>query len=87
MLEVFDADQLLAMQRGDKGQARVEAAITQLLVVCAVDLQFADHHGARATVATGAAFFGAGLSQMLTEVIKHRQIRVQAVLGSQFLIE
>jgi hypothetical protein len=35
VLEVFDADQLLAVQRRHKGQAGVEAAIANLSVPCA----------------------------------------------------
>ncbi len=56
VLEVFDADQLFAVQRRHKGQARVKAAITNLLDALIVAMQLADHHGARTAVAAGAAF-------------------------------
>ncbi len=59
VLEVFDADQLLAVQGRDEGQARVEAAIANAFAAIGVRFQFAHHHGARATIAAGAAFFGA----------------------------
>ena len=87
MLEVFDADQLFAVQRGDERQAGIEAAITQVLGAIVIGAQFADHHGAGATIAAGTALFGTGLTQMLAQIIEHGQIGVQGVLGAQHLIE
>lgn len=61
MLEVFDADQLLAVQRRHERQARIEAAITQRLLAVGVTVQLANHDGAGTAVTTGATFLGAGL--------------------------
>jgi len=87
VLEVFDADQLFAVQRRHKGQARVEAAIANVFAAGVIGLQLADYYGAGATVAAGAAFFGAGFAYMLTQVIEHGQIRVQGVLATEFLVK
>lgn len=86
MLEAFDADQLLAVQRRDKGEARVEAAVAQAVVALLVLAQFADDHGAGAAVTTGAALFGAGFAQVLAQVLQHRHVRVQGVLTMQLLL-
>jgi len=87
VLEVFDADQLLAVQRRNKGQARIETAIANVFAAGVIGLQLADHHRAGAAVAAGAAFFGAGFTYMLTQVIEHGQIRVQGVLATEFLVK
>ena len=57
VLEVFDRDQLFTVQRGYKGQAGVEGAITHALAV-----QFTDYHGTGTAIARGAAFFGSRLA-------------------------
>jgi len=82
VLEVFDADQLLAVQRGDEGQAGVEGAIAQ-----AVIHQLADHHGTGATVTGGAALLGSGLATMLAQVLQHRGVGIECALAAQFSIE
>ena len=87
MLEVFDADQLLAVQRGHEGQARVEAAITQLLPARRVGAQLADDHGTCAAIAAGAAFFGAGFMQVLAQIVEDRHIGVQSLFGFQLLVQ
>lgn len=87
MLEVFHADQLLAVQGRHKGQAGIEAAIAQALLALRVGLDFAHDHRAGAAVATGAAFLGSGFMQVLAQVIEHGQVRVQRVLGTQRLVE
>ena len=87
VLEVFDADQLLAVQSRDKGQARIEAAIAQPFKAFSVGVKFADNHGTGPTVAAGASFFGTRLVQVFTQVIEHGQIRVERVLGAQRLVE
>ncbi len=82
VLEVFDADQLLAVQRGDEGQARVEGAIAQ-----AVAQQFADHHGTGATVTGGAAFLGSGLATVFAQILQHRGVGIECAFAAQFSIE
>ncbi|MNF90667.1 hypothetical protein D3C84_732370 [compost metagenome] len=82
VLEVFDADQLLAVQGRDEGQAGVERAIAHALAV-----QFADHHGAGTAVARGAAFFGAGFADMLAQVLEHGDVGIQGMLGTQLPVE
>ncbi|MNN33529.1 hypothetical protein D3C81_1472910 [compost metagenome] len=86
VLEVFDADQLLAVQGRHEGQARVEAAIANVFAAVIIGLQFADHHGAGAAVTAGAAFFGAGFAHMVAQIIEHGQVRVQGVLATEFLV-
>ncbi len=81
MLEVFDTDQLLAVQRRHERQARIEAAITQRLLAVGVTVQLANHDGARTAVATGATFLGTGLVCLLTQVGQHGHVRIQAALG------
>lgn len=78
VLEALDADQLLAMQRRDEGQARIEAAVAQAVVALCVLGQFTDHHGAGAAVTAGAAFLGAGFAQVLAQVLQHRHVRSRA---------
>ncbi len=87
VLEVFDADQLLAVQGRNEGQARVEAAIAHARLAFFVRVQFAHHHGARATVAAGAAFFGAWLANVFAQIVEHGQVRVQGVLATEFLVK
>ncbi len=82
VLEVFDADQLLAVQRGDEGQARVEGAIAQALAH-----QLADHHGTGATVTGGAALLGSGLATILAQILQHRGVGIECALAAQFSIE
>ncbi len=81
MLEVFDADQLLAVQRRHERQARIEAAITQRLLAVGVTVQLANHDGAGTAVTTGATFLGTGLVCLLTQVGQHGHVRIQAALG------
>jgi len=52
-----------------------------------VGVQLADHHGARATVAAGAAFLGTGFAHMLAQIIEHGQVGVQGVLATEFLVK
>lgn len=87
LFEPLDADQLLAVQRRHKGQARIEAAVAQAVVTLVVLDQFADHHGASAAVSTGAALLGAGFAQVLAQVLQHRHVRVQGVLTTQLLVD
>jgi len=87
VFQVFDADQLFAVQCRDKGQARIQAAIAQPLKALVVRVQLADHHGAGAAVTAGAAFFGAGFVQVLAQIVEHGQVGVQRVLGAQRLVE
>jgi len=87
VFEVFDADQLFAVQRRDKGQARVEAAIANVFAASVIRLQLADHHGAGAAVTAGATFFGARFTNVFTQVVEHSQIRVQGVLATEFLVK
>ncbi len=87
VLEVFDADQLFAVQRRHERQARIEAAIANLLAPCSSRVQLADHHGAGAAIAAGAAFLGAGFAHMLAQVVEHGQVGVQGVLATEFLVE
>ena len=86
VLEVFDGDQLLAVQGRDKGQARIEAAIANLFGTLLVGLQLAHHHSAGATVAAGAAFLGSGFAQVLTQIVEHSQVRVQGMLATELLV-
>ncbi|MOA05927.1 hypothetical protein D3C78_1255400 [compost metagenome] len=86
VLEVFNADQLFAVQGRHEGQARVEAAIANVFAAVIIGLQFADHHGAGAAVTAGAAFFGAGFAHMVAQIIEHGQVRVQGVLATEFLV-
>ena len=87
VLEVFNADQLFAVQRRHERQAGIEAAVTNLLGALLVGVQLADHHGARATVAAGAAFLGTGFAHMLAQIVEHGQVGVQGVLATEFLVE
>jgi len=82
VLEVFDTDQLLAVQRGHEGQAGIEGAVAQ-----AFTDQFADHHGAGATVAGGAALLGTGLATVLAQVLQHRGVGVERALAAQLAVE
>ena len=82
VLEVFDGDQLLAVQAGDEGQAGVEGAITN-----AVAIELAYHHGAGTAVAGGAAFLGSGFADVLTQVVEHGDVGVQGMLGAQLPVE
>ncbi|MCY1293266.1 hypothetical protein D9M70_425220 [compost metagenome] len=82
VLEVFDGDQLLAVQGGDEGQAGVQAAVANAFAD-----QFADHHGAGTAVAGGAAFFGSGFADVLTQVVQHGDIGIERMLGAQLPIE
>ncbi|MNV21148.1 hypothetical protein D3C71_1120760 [compost metagenome] len=86
VLEVFNADELFAVQRRNERQARVEAAIANVFATVIIGLQFANHHGARAAVTAGAAFFGAGFAHMVAQIIEHGQVRVQGVLATEFLV-
>ena len=70
-----------AVQGGDEGQAGVEAAVAQALLALFAD-QFADHHGAGAAVAGGAAFLGAGLVPVLAQVAEYREVRVEGALAA-----
>ena len=87
VLEVFDADQLLAVQRRHKRQAGIEAAIANLLGALRIGMQLADHHGARATVTAGATFLGAGLAHMLAQVVEYGEVGVQGVFATEFLVK
>lgn len=87
VLEPLDADQLLAVQRRHKGQARIEAAVAQAVVALVVLAQFTDHHGARTAVTTGAALLCAGFAQVLAQVLQHCHVRVQGVLTTQLLVD
>lgn len=64
VLQVFDGDELLAVQGGDEGQAGVQGAVADALAV-----QLADHHGAGTAVSGGAAFFGSRLAKVPTQVV------------------
>ncbi|MCY1245163.1 hypothetical protein D9M72_582870 [compost metagenome] len=86
MLEVVDGDELLAVQRGNEGQAGIEGAVADALGALGAD-QFADHHGAGAAVTGGAALLGAGLAEVLAQVVEHGEIRVEAVFDSQLAVE
>ena len=61
MLEVFHGDELLAVQRGDEGQAGIERAVAQLFSV-----QLSDYDGTGTAIAGCATFFGAGLAAVFT---------------------
>ncbi|MNH12724.1 hypothetical protein D3C79_722750 [compost metagenome] len=87
VLEAFDADQLFAVQRGDERQARVEAAVADVLAAVLALGQLADHHGAGATIAAGAAFLGTGLAQVFTKILEHGQVGVQGMLTAQLLVK
>ncbi len=87
VLETLDADQLLAVQRRNEGQARVQAAVAQAVVALVVLGQFADHHGAGAAVTTGAALLGARFAQVLAQVLQHRHVWVQGMLTTQLLVD
>ncbi len=82
ILQVFDDDQLLAVQGGDESQAGVERAVAQ-----PVANQLAYHHGAGTAVAGGAAFLGAGLATVLAQVLQYRGIRIESLLTAQLSIE
>ena len=82
VLEVFNRDQLFAVQAGNEGQAGVEGAITHALAI-----QLTDHHGAGTAVARGAAFFGSGFAYMLTQVIEHGDVWVEGMLSTQLPVE
>ncbi|MCY1395634.1 hypothetical protein D9M71_105840 [compost metagenome] len=58
-----------------------------MLAAVVIRGQLADHHGASAAIATGAAFFGAGFTQVLTQVLEHCQVRIQGVLTAQLLVK
>ncbi|MNO83021.1 hypothetical protein D3C76_743110 [compost metagenome] len=87
VLEVFDADQLLAMQGRDERQARIQAAVADMRAAVVIRGQLADHHGTSAAIAAGTAFFGAGFTQVLTQVLEHCQVRIQGVLTAQLLVK
>ena len=87
VLEVFNADQLLAVQGRNKGQARVDTAIAQALGAFIIGMQFTHHYRAGTAVAAGATFLGAGFVQVFAQVSKHGHIRVQHMLGAQRLVE
>ena len=64
--EVFDREQLLAVERADKRDATVDRAIGERAV-----FHRRHHHGASAAVAGRAAFFGAALAPLLAQVIQN----------------
>ncbi|MCY1184918.1 hypothetical protein D9M73_256520 [compost metagenome] len=70
------------MQRRHEGQAGVQGAVAD-----AVAVQLADDHGAGTAIARGTAFFGTGFADMLTQVIEHRDIGIEGLLGAQLPIE
>ncbi|SPZ60642.1 Uncharacterised protein [Serratia quinivorans] len=82
LFQVLYGDQLLAMQRTDKRQAGVNAAIAQPFAV-----RLRQHHGAGATVAGSAAFFGATAAEIAAQIIKHRGIGVDRAFIFQRLIK
>lgn len=82
VLEVFDGDQLLAVQAGDEGQAGIESAVAH-----AVAIELTHHHGAGAAVAGGAAFLGSGLADVFTQVVEHGDVGIQGMLGTQLPVE
>ncbi len=82
MLEVFDGDQLLAVQGADEGQAGIQGAVAQPIAD-----QFADHNGTGATVAGGTAFLGARLAAVFAQVLQHRGVGVESLLAAQVTIE
>ncbi len=82
VLEVFDGDQLLAVQGGDEGQAGIERAVAQ-----AISVQLSDHDGAGTAVSGSAAFFGAGFTAVFAQVFQHGGIRIECLLTAQFSIE
>ncbi|MNO59771.1 hypothetical protein D3C76_503670 [compost metagenome] len=86
VLEVVDADELLAVQRGNESQAGVEGAIADALGAFRAD-QLADHHGAGAAVAGGAALLGAGFAEVLTQVVEHGKVGIEPVFDPQLAIE
>ena len=65
--QVFHGEQRLAVQRWQKLNTGVYRAQAQP----AVGVQLAQHHGAGAAIALGAAFLAAGLAQVFTQVLQH----------------
>ena len=82
MLEVFNADQLFAMQGRDECQAGIEAAIAQAFSALLVSMQLTNNHRAGAAITAGTAFLGAGFVQVLTQVIEYREVGVQCVFSA-----
>ncbi len=64
--QAFDGDELLAVERGHELDARVDRAKAH-----AVAIEFGEDHGARAAIALGAAFLGAGPTKVLAEEVEH----------------
>jgi hypothetical protein len=65
LLQVFDREQGLAVERGRELDAGIDRLQFQLAV-----FQRTDDHGAGAAVALGAAFLGAGAAQVLPQVLQ-----------------
>lgn len=66
LLQVFHGKQSLAVQR----RGELDAGIDRFQLQLAVD-HAAQHHGAGAAIAFGAAFLGAGAVQVFAQVLQH----------------
>ena len=80
--QVLDRDQLLAVQLRQEQDAGVERAVAQALAV-----RLAEHHGAGAAIAFGAALLGAGPALHLTQIVQHREVRVDLAQRARLVAE
>ncbi|MNM82598.1 hypothetical protein D3C81_946310 [compost metagenome] len=86
LAEILDAEQLLAVQRGNEGQAGIQAAVAQTFAVGG-RVRLGDHHGTGTAVAGSAAFLGAAATEMAAQVFEHRQVRIERSLATQLAVE
>ena len=82
VLEVFNRDQLFAVQRSNESQAGIEGTVAY-----ALPSQLTDYNGTGPTVTRGATFLGSRFTEMLAQVIEHGDVWVEGMLSTQFPVE
>src|SRR5947207_956643 len=80
--QALDGDQLLAVERRDKLNARIDRAKSHAAV-----LELADDDGTCAAIALGTAFLRTGATQILAQILKHRPRRIDIVQRDDVTVE
>ena len=80
--QALDGDQLLAVKRRQKLDTRVDGAEPDV-----VARKLAEHDGAGAAVALGAAFLGTGPAEVLAQEIEHGTGRCHAIDAANLAVE
>src|SRR5438552_16486422 len=81
-LEALDGDELLAVERRDELDARVDGTETD-----AVSLEFPHDDGARAAVTLSAALFGPGAAQLFAQKVEYSPRRLDVAHRDDFAVE